>query len=540
MKTTLRRRRLRITGVAAAAVLAVGIPVGAAAASGPGTANVAAVRPAAARAAAARTSASGSTATVSATAAQTMAGFGASGDWWVNPVQYFPARAQQHIADLLFTSQGLALSQYRYNIGGGGAGADVPTGGESELGFQDRAPQTFYVAPGIYNWSHDAGGTIFLRYAAVDHVPGIVANVNSAPPQFTTNGQSCGGELNPSDVQAYAEYLTTVVKHIHDAWHITISYISPMNEPDYTRSDCTQEGMEVPPALRATVVQDLGQDLAAQTPYTHIIADESSDVASQFIPELPQWMGVAGTPKYVAALATHTYDFPSDATMQQAAALAQQDGKPLWATEICCMVYNGASASPSYGEQFDPTITGGLSLAQIIYEDLTSGNVSAFDWWVALSAAEGCNPAQAGCMTTVNSTGWNDGLLYFDPNFATDHNDNVYPTKRFYTLAQFSRFVRPGAQRHDVTGAPSGVDVLAFQTGRRWEIVAINLNAAGSAPASFSLQLPGTAALHAVGTYQTSATASLTGVANPPVSGTTATMTTPAQSITTFLLDQAG
>ena len=133
--TTIRRRRIRIT-LAAAAVLAVGIPVGAAAASGPGAANVAATRPAATRAAAAPTSASGRPATVSAAAAQTMAGFGASGDWWVNPVQYFPAGAQQHIANLLFTRQGLALSQYRYNIGGGGAGADVPTGGKSELGFQ--------------------------------------------------------------------------------------------------------------------------------------------------------------------------------------------------------------------------------------------------------------------------------------------------------------------------------------------------------------------------------------------------------------------
>jgi O-glycosyl hydrolase len=533
----LSRRRIHIT-VAAAAVLAVGIPVGAAAASGPGAANVAAARPAAARDAASRMSAPRGPATVSAAAAQTMAGFGASGDWWVNPVQYFPASAQQHIASLLFTGQGLALSQYRYNIGGGGAGADVPTGGESELGFQDRAPQTFYVAPGIYNWSHDAGGTMFLRYAAADRVPEIVANVNSAPPQFTTNGLSCGGELSPSDAQAYAEYLTTVVKHIHDAWHITVSYISPMNEPDYTRSDCTQEGMKVPPALRASVVRDLGQDLAAQAPYTHVIADESSDVDSQFIPELPQWMGEAGTSQYVAALATHTYDFPSDATMRQAAALARQYRKPLWATEICCMVYNGASASPSYGEQFDPTITGGLSMAQIIYGDLTAGDVSAFDWWVALSAAEGCDPAQAGCMTTVNSTGWNDGLLYFDPNFAIDHNYNVYPTKRFYTLGQFSRFVRPGAQLHHVTGAPSGLDAVAFRTGRQWEVVVINLNAAGSAPARFSLQLPGPAGLHAAGTYQTSATASLTGVADPPVSGTTATLTTPAQSITTFLLDQ--
>lgn len=533
MKIPLRRHRLLITGVAAAAALAVGVPAASAAASPAHAAKRGATQAATPKVA------GDSTATVSATAAQTMAGFGASGDWWVNPVQYFPASAQRHIASLLFTSQGLQLSQYRYNIGGGGAGADKPTGGESELGYQDRAPETFYVAPGIYNWTRDAGGTTFLKMAAADHVPQIVANANSAPSQFTTNGQACGGQLSPGDVQAYADYLTTVVKHIHDAWHITIPYISPINEPDYTRSDCTQEGMQVPPALRATVVGDLGKDLAAQAPYTRIIADESSDVGSQFNTELSQWMSVPGTSQYVAALATHTYDFPSDATLQQASSLAQGYGKQLWATEICCMKYTGGSTPPAWGQQFDPTITGGLSMAQFIYQDLTAGNMSAFDWWVALSAASGCDPSQPSCMNTVNSTGWNDGLLNFDPNFATDHNYNVYPTKRFYTLGQFSRFVRPGAVRHEVTGAPSGVQALAFENHGQWQVVVLNENDAGSGSSTFSLQLPGGGTLKADGTYETSATASLSRTANPPVQGSTATLTTPAQSVTTYLLGPA-
>ena len=467
------------------------------------------------------------------------AGFGASGDWWVNPAGYFPPAAQRHIAQLLFTGQGIALSQYRYNIGGGGVGADQPTGGESELGFYDRSPQTFYVAPGIYDWSHDPGGTLFLRYAAADSVPAIVANVNSAPPGFTTNGQSCGGNLKPGMEQAFADYLTTVVKHIHDDWHITVSYVSPMNEPDYTRGDCTQEGMAVPPAQRATVVQDLGKDLAARAPYAKVIADESSDVGSQFNTEVPQWISVPGTARYVAALAHHTYDFPSDATLQAARAIGEQYGQPLWATEICCDVYH-QGAAPGYGQQFDPTITGGLALAQIIDQDLTQANDAAFDWWVALSAAEACDPRQAGCMTTVNATGWNDGLLYFDPNFATDHDYAVYPTKRFYALGNFSRFVRPGAKRHDVTGVPAGLEALAFQTGHQWEIVVTNTSAAGSAPATFSLTLPGSGALRSAGSYQTSATASLARAGGAVTDGRSASLTTPAQSITTFLIDQAG
>lgn len=483
---------------------------------------------------------SGPTATVDPAVAQVMAGFGASGDWWTIAGQYFPPAMRQRIAQLLFTGQGIALSQYRYNIGAGGVGATKPTGGESELGFQDRAPQTAYVAPGIEDFGHDPGGTLYLRAAAADHVPVIVANANSAPAAFTTNGQSCGGQLKAGTEQAYADFLTDVVVHAHDAWHVTISYVSPINEPDYTRSDCTQEGMQVTPAQRATLVQDLGRDLAARAPYARVIADESSQVATQFNPEVPQWMSVPGTAQYVAALAHHTYDLPSDTALQQARAIGQQYGKPLWATEICCFIYQ-PGGSPAWGEQYDPTITGGLALAQVIDQDLTQANDAAFDWWVALSAALGCDPAkQADCAGTVNSVGWNDGLIYFDPNFAADHNDALYPTKRLWTLGNFSRFVRPGAQRHEVTGVPANLRVLAFRTGPQWEIVVINTNAANSPAASVRVTLPGTGPLRADGSYQTSASRDLAPAGNAAVQGNAATLTTPAQSITTFLLDQPG
>lgn len=466
--------------------------------------------------------------------AQTMAGFGASGNWWTIPAQYFPDAAKRHIADLLFTGKGIKLSQYRYNIGGGGVGADVPTGGESELGFQDRAPQSMYVAPGIYNWSNDPGGTEFLRLAAQDQVPSLVANVNGVPWAFTTNGKSCGGSLKPGTEQAFADYVTTVVTHIHDAWHIPLSVVSPMNEPDYNRSDCTQEGTQIPPAQRATVITDLGRELAAKAPYMKIIGDESSAVASQFNPEVPQWMSVPGTAQYVSALAHHTYDFPSDAALQQARSIGEQYGKPLWSTEICCIVYKDGSA-PGWGEQFDPTITGGLAMAQTIARDLTQANDAAFDWWVALSAAAGCDVRQASCMSSVNPVGWNDGLLYFDPNFATDHDYSVHPTKRFWALGNFSRFVRPGAQRHPVTGAPAGVQALAFQSGNQWQIVVINTTSASS---SFALTLPGSGPFHPAGSYQTSATADLAPAGDAAVSGSTATLSTPGQSVTTFLINK--
>ncbi|MFJ2889478.1 hypothetical protein ACIO53_25855 [Streptomyces sp. NPDC087305] len=57
---------------------------------------------------------------VSPHAAQTIDDIGASGAWWVNDLQHFAPAVQARVAQLLFSSQGLDLSSYRYNIGGGG------------------------------------------------------------------------------------------------------------------------------------------------------------------------------------------------------------------------------------------------------------------------------------------------------------------------------------------------------------------------------------------------------------------------------------
>jgi hypothetical protein len=157
-------------------------------------------------------------------------------------------------------------------------------------------------------------------------------------------------------------------------------------------------------------------------------------------------------------------------------------------TEICCYKGSGGVAS-SFGARYDPTITQGLWLADQIYDDFTIAGDSAWYWWTALSPVLGCDPkANPGCATRVNSKGFNDGLLYYDQAFATDGITTVFPTKRFYVLVQFSRYVRPGSIRHDVHGAPNGVRVMAFQHGTARTVVAWNESRTG---ATFGLALPG-------------------------------------------------
>lgn len=456
---------------------------------------------------------------VSATPAQSVQGFGASGAWWVNDLANFAPAVQQRVGDLLFGSDGLDLSVYRYNVGGGGVGVTNPP----------RAPQTALVSPGVYDWTKDPGGTTFVKSAAAHGVPDLQAFVNSAPPVWTTNGKSCGGSLTSGSEAAYGRYLADVVTHFQQQG-VTFSQVSPMNEPDNSFGDCGQEGMSVGTGQRGPIVRALGAALADSGSSAQVLADETS-WALQDIFELPAWAGDSATQRYLVALAHHTYDFPANSTLNTLRASAKNYGKPLWATEICCS--NGGG----YGQGYDPTIDGGLRMADLIHQDLTEADDAQFDWWTALSPVLGCDPVAApSCPAAKNGQGWNDGLIYYDPDYAADGNQNLYVTKRFWTLANFSRFVRPGAVRFPVSGMPANVWPVAFESGGTWTVVAINDN---SSDTSFPLHFGATnGQLAATGAYRTSATEDLAPVALPTVSGSTMTATLPARSITTFTFSQ--
>ncbi|WP_052440892.1 glycoside hydrolase [Streptacidiphilus anmyonensis] len=453
-------------------------------------------------------------------AAQTISGFGASGAWWPIDLASFSSSVQNQVGDLLFTNSGIQLSQYRYNIGGGGAGVTT----------SDRAPQTFLTSTGGYDWTKDAGGQKFLQLAAADHVPDLIGFVNSAPAADTTNGRNCGGSIDTSKDAAYGSYLATVAAHFA-AQGEAFSQISPMNEPDDSFGTCGQEGMSVAASARAGVIDAVGSALKTAGLPTTVIADESSQT-TQLTSEAPTWLADAAAPGYVSAVAHHTYDFPSGSRLEQVGALGATSGKPVWATEICCQGVGGG-----YGQQYDPTISGALTMVNSLYSDLAYGDDSAFLWWTALSPMMGCDPtAGSSCATSVNLSGWNDGLIYYDPNYASDGNQSLYVTKRFYALGQYSRFVRPGAVRYAVAGSPSGVQTLAFRQNNAWTIVAANTN---SSATTLTLNA-GSGALTPTGSYRTSATENLASVAAPTVSGSTLTASLPAQSVTTYQLADAG
>ncbi|KAJ7321126.1 hypothetical protein DFH08DRAFT_713223, partial [Mycena albidolilacea] len=77
-----------------------------------------------------------------------------------NDLFNFPGDVRQNISTLLFSQSGLGLSHYRYNAGGGGVGVTKPA----------HASDSFYVSPGVYNFSADPQRVYFMQQAVAQGV----------------------------------------------------------------------------------------------------------------------------------------------------------------------------------------------------------------------------------------------------------------------------------------------------------------------------------------------------------------------------------
>ncbi|KAG9096323.1 hypothetical protein FRC06_008769 [Ceratobasidium sp. 370] len=325
--------------------------------------------------------------------AQTFAGVGGSGAWWPHDLYQFPESVRKNLSDLLFSQAGLGLSSYRYNLGGGGLGVSNPV----------RAPETFYVSKGVYNWSADAQGLYFLKAAADRQVPQLTVFVNSGPRDFTTNGYSCGGLFKNGTEAAYGQYIADSLDHLIHSLSIPISYLSPFNEPDssFGPVPCGQEGMQTNANQRAAVIEGVYSGLVAKglQNTVGIMADESSNLASAQS-EYSTWL-----PKVldkVAVLCHHTYDFPTDSSylnyINYVKSIAPT--KQTWMSLVPFFLNPVYALNRSGG--YDPTyvdarlydqppesavssIRGGLHFATLMMQSFIVAGEPHYDFWTLVS-----------------------------------------------------------------------------------------------------------------------------------------------------------
>jgi len=176
--------------------------------------------------------------------------------------------------------------------------------------------------------------------------------------------------------------------------------------------------------------------------------------------------------------------------------------KEIWETEASGVMY-----WPEQGPSSD--INNGIAVAGWIHSALTVGEASAWlYWWYK---AVGSND--------------NEGLVL--------QNSSAL-TKRYYTLGNYSKFVRPGSLRLDVSGSiPTNVLLSAYKTSDgNVVIVAINK---GTAAATVPIAISGGTGPASCTPNVTSASANLAAGTAVAVTGGSLSASLAAATVTTFV-----
>jgi glucuronoarabinoxylan endo-1,4-beta-xylanase len=199
-------------------------------------------------------------------------------------------------------------------------------------------------------------------------------------------------------------------------------------------------------------------------------------------------------------IGTHEYD-----TQKAEAWPSDVDGgkrsKPIWETEVSGVMY-----WPEQGASTD--IKNGIAVAGWIHSALTVGEASAWLYW------------------WYEASGDNEGLLI---------KGSSALTKRCYTLGNYSKFVRPGYTRVDVTGAIPTDVLLSAYTGDDGTVVVVAINK-GTAAASIPITIAGSTAVPTtVMPYVTSANDNLAARPAVSVTGGTFTVALDSMTVTTFV-----
>lgn len=376
---------------------------------------------------------------------QTIEGFGASGAWWSQIIGGWSDENRQRIIDLLFDpTEGIGLTIYRYNIGGGEQGLVDPW----------RMTETFEVEAGVYDWTRDANALWVLRAARDAGVTDVVVFANSPPGRMTVSGRAAGNpggasNLLPDMHDDFAQYLVDITRHLNEVENIPVGWISPINEPQWDwQPSKGQEGAhyttdEIVSVLLAlnTAIEESGLDVEISTPE----AGEWSTAAIYA-------RRIFGDATLAAALdhfAVHSYWSDANDKAQFVDFMARHyPNVPLWMSE-----WTEMQQGRDYGME------SALIMANTIHDDLTIGGVTSWQYWIA-----------------VSKYNFRDGLIY-----TREHGESIELTKRLWAMGNYSRYVRPNAVRLEVSSDNELVRASAYRDPASGAITVVAINNSGDA-----------------------------------------------------------
>jgi hypothetical protein len=416
---------------------------------------------------------------------QVIENFGASDAWACQFAGLWPDEKKNVIADLLFSTdtfsdgspKGIGLSQWRFNIGAGSTQQGELSGIKDDW----RRAESFMEPNGTYNWNRQAGQVWFLKAAQQRGVQQFLGFLNSPPVNITKNQKAFASNgitnIDSSKFDDLGKYIVEVIKGVKTSTGIDFNYISPVNEPQWDWSDGGQEGSPYKNEDIFGVVKALNRNLQQNNLLTKIIVPESghikylladedkygrgNQVNVFFDPSSSYYLGqFSNVNKTVAA---HSYFSTSPSStaisMRQniATRVASVPGIHYWQSEYCILGDNDGEIK---GEKRDLGIVPALYVANVIHKDLVYANATAWQWWLAVSPYD-----------------YKDGLVYIDQNKS---NGIVYPSKMLWALGNYSRFIRPGMIRVELSFSESitGVTASAYINAvtKKMVVVIVNTN----------------------------------------------------------------
>jgi hypothetical protein len=390
-------------------------------------------------------------------------GWGTALAWFANVTGGYPEPVREKLADLLYGPGGLGFNIARYNIGGGNPagiepylrpGADVP-------GFWRLADPKAAWRPddaAMWDWSADPRQRWWLD-AIRTRVPEserLFEAFSNSPPWFmTVSGRVSGTQSGLDDnlrrghEDAFAAYLARSVDELQKRHQIRFRTLSPINEPNtpYWFAANRQEGSHWSPAAQERIILAADRALKARGLDTQVAAMDETN-SQTFVRDWASYG--ASTRAVIGQLNVHSYDTTGQTGVRDIAATS---GIRLWMSEV------DLSAANTH-EDFQ-NLDSALALAEHVVLDLKRLEPSAWVFWQAIEDLSG----QGG-------GGSNWGLIKMDlsPSAPADHPWHV--TTKYWAMANFSRYIRPGYRLVRVDD-PDTVAAVAPGGG---EIVFVHVN----------------------------------------------------------------
>ncbi|WP_019909451.1 glycoside hydrolase family 30 beta sandwich domain-containing protein [Paenibacillus sp. HW567] len=351
--------------------------------------------------------------------------------------------------------------------------------GANQLGF---SVLRIYVDDNRNNWYRE----VDTAKSAIAHGAIVFASPWNPPSDmtetFNRNGDTSAKRLRYDKYAAYAQHLNDFVTYMKNNG-VNLYAISVQNEPDYAHTWTWWT-----PAEMLNFMKNY-----AGTINCRVIAPESfSYLKNMSDPILNDPQALAN----MDILGTHTYgtsfnNFPYPLFEQKGA------GKELWMTEVYYPNSNNNSAN-LWPEA--------LEVAYHMHNSMVEANFQAYVWW------------------------------YIRRQYGPMNEDGTI-SKRGDSMAQFSKFIRPGYVRVDATKNPdTNIYTSAYKGDNKVVIVAIN-KGTSAVNQKFVLQ-NGTAS--SVSTWITDASRKVAAGSSINLSNGSFTAQLPAQSVTTFVGNLGG